>query len=370
MRRSLIRGRLGHDRVAAGDLVWFDMIAFQLLTLDSFASSPPRKIADAKATSEVHMALSCDSRVEWDVALNSLETELGMTNEFTSYQEFYSKGPYAGYLLEHRLVGTMTARVLHIRQPAGEFPDPPLPEYFLYVALQGANELAFDWGCGRWRGAWHTADISIAPPDVGTDISVDREHEFLGIALPKTLVVAVMNEVVSHTLSDLGELHVSTFADPAIVRWVHELWRCARADEKHCRLRNDSLMFGMLASVAQRLNAKEPPRRSLDDQRLRRVPDYVQEHLSENISLVGLAGIADLSAMHFARQFRMRTGLSPYQYVLRQRLQRAKMLLAATHHTLVDIAYETGFSSQAHLTSTFTRRVGDSPARYRLSCTA
>lgn len=286
--------------------------------------------------------------------------------EFTSYQQFYSRGPYASYLVEHRLVGTTAARILHVRQPAGEFPDPPLPEYFLYVALQGARELSFDWGCGRWRGEWHAADISIAPPDAGTDISIDREHEFLGLALPKTLVTAALDELVPYTMSDLGQLHVSTFRDPAILRWVHALWHCATTDGKHCRLRTDSLMFGLLAGVAHKLTPSEPPRGGLDDRRLKRVLDYVEDTLSENISLVELAGIAELSPMHFARQFRTRAGLSPYQYVLRQRLQRAKMLLAATRHSLVDIAYETGFSSQAHLTSTFRSRVGQSPARYRL----
>lgn len=288
-------------------------------------------------------------------------------SQFSSYQEFYSQGPYSPYLIEHRLVGTTPARLLHIQQPAGEFPDPPLPEYLLYVALQGASELSFDWGCGRWSGEWHPADISIAPPDVGTDISIDRPHAFWGVALPKTLVDPVVNDLVSGTTNDLGPLHASTFRDPAIVRWVHSLWRHAALDGGHCRLATDSLIFGMLAGIARKLSDKNLEQPGLDVQRVRRVCDYVEEFLSENLSLVELANICGLSPMHFARQFKSRTGLSPYQYVLQQRLGRAKMLLRATDHSLVEIAYETGFSSQAHLTTTFTNRIGKPPAQYRLN---
>lgn len=188
----------------------------------------------------------------------------------------------------------------------------------------------------------------------------------MGLGLPKALVDLALKDLVSNTTSDLGPLHASTFRDPTIVRWIHNLWRHAALGGAHCRLGTDSLLFGTLAGIARKLNAKDC-QRGLDEVPAKRVRDYVEDHLSDNVSLVELATICGLSPMHFARQFKLRTGISPYQYVLQRRLDRAKMLLAATDHTLAEIAYETGFSSQAHMSTTFTSRIGQPPGRYRLS---
>jgi len=286
---------------------------------------------------------------------------------YRGYQHFYSAGPYAKHLVEHRLAGSTPARLLHVAQPAGAFPDPPLPEFLVYVCLGGAKRLAFDWGCGRWAGSWHPADISIAPANTGTDIVIDQPHAFLALALPVNLVTSALDELSPQRPAAFGKLHATTFRDKAVSHLFSRLWDEARDGLTQCSLRTDSLVFALLSALAYRAHDRaETSQRGLDSRRLQHIRDFVEHSLSDNIFLRDLARIANLSPMHFAQQFRAATGMSPHQFVLARRIARARSLLSLTTHSLTDIAAAAGFSSQAHMTSTFTKRLNTTPARFRM----
>lgn len=287
--------------------------------------------------------------------------------QFRSYPEFYREGPYAPYLTADRPAGSGAVRLLRIEQPAGDFPDPPMPEFFLYVALRGARELSFDWGCGRWCDSWHADDVSIAPPDVGTRIHVDSPHAFLAASLPKTLVTSALDDLGVPARSDLGALHTATFRNAFIVRRCRSLWSEVADTTRQDDLRIDGLILSILAVLAHNLDparVSRPPR-LLDRRRLDRVVEHVEGNMAQRTTLAELASVAGLSPMHFARQFRRTTGRSPHQFLLHRRLRRASLLLSTTGHALVDIAAEVGFSSQAHMTAIFSRHLKVTPARYR-----
>jgi AraC-like DNA-binding protein len=99
--------------------------------------------------------------------------------------------------------------------------------------------------------------------------------------------------------------------------------------------------------------------------RLRRVQQYVEEHLSGPISLADLATASGLSRMHFAVQFRRATGLRPHEFVLRERLKRAKRLLCSSDRPLIQVAFEVGFQTHSHFSATFKRLVGMPPTCWR-----
>jgi AraC family transcriptional regulator len=112
----------------------------------------------------------------------------------------------------------------------------------------------------------------------------------------------------------------------------------------------------------------EPTQRrvlALQKWRLKRVVQYVDDHLSARITLSDLAAVAGLSRMHFASQFRMATGFRPHEFVLRRRIGRAEELLKHTSVSIVEIALAVGFQTQAHLTTVFKRFVGCTPGRWR-----
>jgi AraC family transcriptional regulator len=94
---------------------------------------------------------------------------------------------------------------------------------------------------------------------------------------------------------------------------------------------------------------------------LRAVVEYIEEPLDASPSLAQLAEVAHLSACHFARQFKVATGLPPHQYVILRRVERAKLLLQGGDLSLAEIAAGTGFTDQSKLSHTFKRIVGVSP---------
>ena len=97
----------------------------------------------------------------------------------------------------------------------------------------------------------------------------------------------------------------------------------------------------------------------------RRVEDYVEAHLASPLTLTELAAVAGLSEFHFARMFKQSSGETPHAFVLRQRVELAKRMLAKRRMPLSAIAGACGFSSQSHFSARFREITSVSPKRYR-----
>ena len=106
-------------------------------------------------------------------------------------------------------------------------------------------------------------------------------------------------------------------------------------------------------------------RGALDARRLRWVTEFIDNHLSEDLSIEALAKQACLSPFHFARAFKSATGTAPHRYLIGRRISHAKALVAEGRLPLAAIADICGFSSQAHLTRWFKQIVGSTPGVYR-----
>jgi AraC-like DNA-binding protein len=134
------------------------------------------------------------------------------------------------------------------------------------------------------------------------------------------------------------------------------------------RLMIDGLLraiAGLLVS-SEAVAASEPCERIyLSPPKLKRVIDFIEAHLHENIGLEDLARAAGLSANHFLRVFKLATGETPYHFLRARRLERARQLLAEDAMPLAELALECGFANQAHFTAAFSRELGISPGRYR-----
>ena len=94
---------------------------------------------------------------------------------------------------------------------------------------------------------------------------------------------------------------------------------------------------------------------------LRQVLDYIQTNLSLDLGLAELAAIAYLSPHYFMRLFKQSTGLTPHQFVIRCRVERAKTLLLNGNGSISDIAQQVGFANQAHLNVHIKRSLGVTP---------
>lgn len=125
------------------------------------------------------------------------------------------------------------------------------------------------------------------------------------------------------------------------------------------------LNFRMTGNII--LSADLASRSPLVPWRLRRVTDFIIEHLAERIGMEALAEVAGVSRRHFMRGFMLATGLSPHQWHIQARITEAKRLMRETDEELTHIALEVGFADLGHLGRAFKRIVGETPKRWRLS---
>jgi AraC family transcriptional regulator len=108
-----------------------------------------------------------------------------------------------------------------------------------------------------------------------------------------------------------------------------------------------------------------PRATGLPKRRLKRVFDYIREHISQDLSLQELATVAGLSSSHFKVQFRESTGMPVHQYVIAARVEHALNLLVRTSVPVADVALQAGFSNQSHLSRHLRRLHGVTPAALR-----
>ena len=130
-------------------------------------------------------------------------------------------------------------------------------------------------------------------------------------------------------------------------------------------LERESLLMDFLASMIVRF-AEQRPRLGppgSEHMACRRACDYLVEHYAENVSLESLARIANLSPFHFNRVFSEQFGMPPHAFQTQMRVVRAKSLLLEGW-PIPQVASQTGFADQSHLTRHFKRLAGVTPGRY------
>ncbi|HET6409869.1 MAG TPA: AraC family transcriptional regulator, partial [Chthoniobacteraceae bacterium] len=113
--------------------------------------------------------------------------------------------------------------------------------------------------------------------------------------------------------------------------------------------------------------AKEKPdlHTGLPIWQLRKVEDHVRQHLAEEISVEALAALVELSPFHFSRVFKEATGMSPHQFITRERITVAQQLIRETSRSLIDIGMDVGYTSPSHFAKVFRRVTGTTPTMFR-----
>jgi AraC family transcriptional regulator len=160
------------------------------------------------------------------------------------------------------------------------------------------------------------------------------------------------------------------FTDPVIVEMMRALAR-ERGLGPADRLLVDGITRALAALIARQSVGGQPVKeqraQGLSPRRLRRVRDYVEGHLHEELTLARLASVACLSPSHFSRSFSQAMGMGPHRYVTLRRIERAKRLLHPGGPPLATIAQMLGFGDQAHFANTFRKLAGTAPSRFRAS---
>jgi len=123
-----------------------------------------------------------------------------------------------------------------------------------------------------------------------------------------------------------------------------------------------ALIYRLLVDLSSNVTAESDSKGKLTVTKAR---EYIAEHLDEEITTGILADKLHISPTHLSRLFRQYTGFSPYDYVIAVRISKAKEYLLTTDKSITDIAYLTGFNSQANFIYCFKNHEGLSPGKFR-----
>jgi AraC family transcriptional regulator len=209
-------------------------------------------------------------------------------------------------------------------------------------------------------------EIGIYPANLWQTFRWDRETEFLQLYLEPKLLKLINEELCG---SDCVELipQLTSFLDPLIHNIGLALKSALEIDGLGSRLYAESMANALAVHLLSRYSTRKlvvRHYRGLSQQQLKQVTDYINEYLDQDLSLAELAAVVQLSAYHFARLFKQSTGVSPHQYLIRCRVERAKQLLLKSDFTIAQIALAVGFASQPHLNYHFKRLEGMTPKTF------
>jgi AraC-like DNA-binding protein len=162
--------------------------------------------------------------------------------------------------------------------------------------------------------------------------------------------------------------------EPLLMVYDMRVARCAHAlaDVFTGRFQDDNVyaesltraLLVALHSAASGQPVLLPPG-SLEPWQLRIVKDHLEKHVCSDTNLTVVANLVGLSQSRLVRGFKASSGLAPYMWVIRARIEKAKGLLLNERTSLSEIALETGFADQSHFTKAFKRGVGMTPGQWR-----
>jgi AraC family transcriptional regulator len=126
-----------------------------------------------------------------------------------------------------------------------------------------------------------------------------------------------------------------------------------------------TIMSDLDISLIPKAAAASPARGGLPVWQQRRVSDFIEEHLAEEISLTALAELVDLSLYHFARAFTHSFGVPPHRYHMARRMDLAGRLLRTPTLSVTQIGSRIGFREASSFTRAFRKLTGLTPTEYR-----
>jgi AraC family transcriptional regulator len=241
-------------------------------------------------------------------------------------------------------------------------------EHQIAIILDGTftAETQTSTGCSRMavRTAGHTC---VSPSGQAYVLRSSEEMEYLSIYIEPSLLARA---AADSSVPDRIELiEACGAADPLIRQIGMALKREGEAARPAGKLYAESLAnlltVHLLRHYTTQGDRAKPVLGGLSGHRLRRATDFINDNLERDLALAEIAEAVELSPFHFARAFKQATGLTPHQFLIKNRIERAKTLLTDHELPLVEVSYRAGFKNQSHFTTLFRRVTSLTPKAYR-----
>ena len=246
------------------------------------------------------------------------------------------------------------------------FPEHSVPHIKISIPL-GKTSFQATWqtGAGQ-RKKQHVQEghICVLPANLPHEVVLESFQEMIGINFDSTFIEQIADELTGKKVEIIAQWAAQ---DPLIQQLGLDLQREFQQSPRRLYVESviQVLANHLIRHYCTSQIAIADAVSKLSHQKLQKTIDYIHARLEQDITLSELADVAQMSKYRFARAFKQSTGIPPHQYLLSQRIERAKKLLALTQLQIADISYHLGFASQSHFTATFRRFTKVTPKAYR-----
>jgi AraC family transcriptional regulator len=283
------------------------------------------------------------------------------------FQDDYSEYGIHAPLISSENTGWNGISLEHHRQPALEVPEHYHTEHMIGIHLDPyPNHLKLSMDESLNCANWQRGDIIIVPAHVDHALTWGQNSEFMMLCIEPTAFTQSLNELIDSNAVDL----IPHFSKPDAL--VYQLGLALKAELEtgtsgsrlYAESLSNTLLMHLLRHYSSYKNTSDYSGK-LTKVQLQQVVNYIDEHLSQDISLAALAAVVQMGSRHFSRLFKQSTGFSPYQYLIKCRVERAKRLLQQRSLSIAETAQAVGFANQSHLSRHFKRWFGVSPKSVR-----
>ncbi len=258
----------------------------------------------------------------------------------------------------------LRARLAQQRLMAESFDVPPgggafvLPHLAVGLFLNDQPDHRIAVGSDRRRPVPLAAGEGwILPAGASGICEYDAPLSYLKLTLPAALLADVGFERARDAGPVVGRV------DPLLAGLARQAVASAK---EPASLYRDTMELALAAHLAHLLSPRAAGTATADDRRLQRAVAYIQDNIAEDLSLEEIAAEAAISRFHFVRAFRNAFGTSPYQYVIRERMERAGILLKTTRLPVAEVAARVGYGDVSRFGRHFRRHAGVTPAAFRM----
>lgn len=253
--------------------------------------------------------------------------------------------------------------------PASAVDVPAVRDHVIVAYRRGITSMR-----RRASGPWH--DVELRPGDVSllnsgepTRWEWSSDIEVVHVYVDASRLESTCRDMFDREVSELELDDALKADDPHLYNASMMLAGEANRSRPGHTLLADALALQLrvllLRNHANMVFKESPHRGGLTLRQQQHALDYIRDNLDRNLSLDNLARSAGLSTYHFARQFRVTFHVSPHQFVMEQRLERAQEMLRRTTSSLTDIAAECGFADASHLIRVFKKHCQMTPGQFR-----
>ena len=249
----------------------------------------------------------------------------------------------------------------------GEMPEICLNDHIVGMTSRPLNcELRMDGHIKRYP--FLAGEVMVIPAKNAFTANFDHSH--ISTALHLSDAILKRNALELWDTDDFKLIPACPAQDTLATNIIAALCAALRAQVEegsiYAQAMGNALAVHLLINYSTHTKPTEIATGKLSPRKLKLVVKFVDENLDKDLNLTTLSSLVKLSQYHFSRAFKQSTGLSPHQYIIQKRIERAKYLLKQSTITINEVSIDCGFANPSHFAKHFRKHIGISPKQFRI----